>query len=156
EQIKDDLGYLKLHRSAEVFAGLADGEHQADRLSFLAALVAQEAAATRQRRLNARLRFAHFPARRTIAQFDFDFQPSIARQVIAAPAASDFVTAGTPILFLGKPGCGKSHLAIALGILAVEAGYRGYFSSATDMVAAMTHAYADGTFATKIRTYTGP
>jgi hypothetical protein len=59
-------------------------------------------------------------------------------------------------LFLGKPGCGKSHLAIALGIRALEAGYRGYFTTATDMVAAMTTAYADGSFNTKIRTYTGP
>jgi DNA replication protein DnaC len=75
EQIKDDLGYLKLQRSAEVFATLAEGEHHADRLEFLAALVAEEAAATRQRRLAARLRFAHFPGRRTIAEFDFDFQP---------------------------------------------------------------------------------
>jgi len=156
EQIKDDLGYLKLARSAEVFATLAEGEHHADRLGFLAALVAEEAAATRQRRLNARLRFAHFPGRRTIAEFDFDFQPSIDPTLINDLASLEFVTAGTPILLLGKPGCGKTHLAIALGIAAVEAGYRGYFTTATDMVAAMTTAYADGTFTTKIRTYTGP
>jgi DNA replication protein DnaC len=156
EAIKHDLGYLKLHRSAEVFAGLADGEQRQDRLEFLAALVAEEAAATRQRRLNARLRFAHFPARRTIEEFDFDFQPSINPDVIRDLAGLDFVEAGTPILFLGKPGCGKSHLAIALGIRAVEAGYRGYFTTATDMVAAMTTAYADGSFPTKIRTFTGP
>jgi DNA replication protein DnaC len=156
ESIKDDLGYLKLHRAAEVFAVLADGDHRDDRLEFLGALVAEEAAATRQRRLNARLRFAHFPARRTLEDFDFDFQPSIDPKVIADLAALDFVSAGTPVLLLGKPGCGKSHLAIALGIRAVEAGYRGYFTTATDMVAAMTTAYADGTFTTKIRTYTGP
>lgn len=156
EQIKDDLGYLKLHRSAEVFAALADGEHHADRLDFLAALVAEEATATRQRRLNARLRFAHFPARRAIEEFDFDFQPSIDRALIDDLAALDFVRAGTPILLLGKPGCGKTHLAVSLGIRAVEAGYRGYFTTATDMVAAMTTAYADGTFTTKMRTYTGP
>jgi len=156
EQIKDDLGYLKLHRSAEVFAALADGDRRDDRLEFLAALLAEEATATRQRRLNARLRFAHFPTRRTIEEFDFDFQPSIDPAVIGDLAGLGFVEAGTPILFLGKPGCGKSHLAIALGIRAVEAGYRGYFTTATDMVAAMTTAYADGTFTTKIRTYTGP
>jgi DNA replication protein DnaC len=158
EAIKDDLGYLKLHRAVEVFAGLAEGdrERRDDRLQFLAALVAEEATATRQRRLNARLRFAHFPTRRTIDEFDFDFQPSIDRALIADLAGLDFVAAGTPILFLGKPGCGKSHLAIALGIRAVEAGYRGYFTTATDMVAAMTTAYADGSFPTKIRTYTGP
>jgi DNA replication protein DnaC len=158
EAIKDDLGYLKLHRAVEVFASLADSDRDRrdDRLQFLAALVAEEAAATRQRRLNARLRFAHFPARRTIEEFDFDFQPSIDRALITDLAGLDFVHAGTPVLFLGKPGCGKSHLAIALGIRAVEAGYRGYFTTATDMVAAMTTAYADGSFPTKIRTYTGP
>jgi len=155
EAIKHDLDYLKLHRSAEVFADLAQGDRRQDRLEFLAALVAEEAAATRQRRLNARLRFAHFPGRRTIEEFDFDFQPSINPDIIRDLAGLGFVEAGTPILFLGKPGCGKSHLAIALGIKAVEAGYRGYFTTATDMVAAMTTAYADGSFPT-IRTYTGP
>ena len=158
EQIKDDLGYLKLHRSSEVFATLAEAARRDDQshLEFLAALVAEEAAATRQRRLAARLRFAHFPTRRSLEDFDFSFQPSIDPKVIADLAGLGFVEAGTPVLLLGKPGCGKSHLAIALAIGAVEAGYRGYFTTATDMVAAMTTAYADGTFATKIRTYTGP
>jgi DNA replication protein DnaC len=158
EQIKGDFDYLKMYRSAEVFALLADAASRDDKshLEFLAEVLAEEATATRQRRLNARLRFAHFPARRTLEDFDFSFQPSLDPKIIWALAELDFVEAGTPILLLGKPGCGKSHLAIALGIRAVEAGYRGYFTTATDMVAAMTTAYADGTFATKIRTYTGP
>lgn len=158
EQIKGDLGYLKLHRAGEVFAALAEAARRDEQshLEFLAALVSEEAAATRNRRLAARLRFAHFPARRTLEDFDFSFQPSIDPEVIFDLAGLGFVEAGTPVLFLGKPGCGKSHLAIALGIRAVEAGYRGYFTTATDMVAAMTSAYADGTFATKLRTYTGP
>ncbi len=158
EQIKDDLGYLKLHRSSEVFAPLAEEAKRAEQshLEFLAAVLAEETAATRQRRLNARLRFAHFPARRTLEDFDFSFQPSIDPDLIADLAGLDFIEAGTPVLFLGRPGCGKSHLAVALGIRAVEAGYRGYFTTATDMVAAMTTAYGDGTFTTKMRTYTGP
>jgi DNA replication protein DnaC len=158
EQIKDDLGYLKLHRSSEVFAALAETarREESSPLEFLAALVAEEVTATRQRRLSARLRFAHFPTRRTLEDFDFSFQPSIDPKLIADLGGLGFVEAGTPILLLGKPGCGKSHLAIALAIRAVEAGYRGYFTSATDMVAAMTSAYADGTFAIKLRTYTGP
>ena len=54
------------------------------------------------------------------------------------------------------PGCGKTHLAVALGIAAVEAGYRGYFTTATDMTKTIVAAYADGTHHNKIRTYTGP
>jgi DNA replication protein DnaC len=108
EQIKDDLGYLRLHRSAEVFALLAEGARrdESSHLEFLAALVAKEVAATRQRRLTARLRFAHFPARRTLEEFDFSFQPSIDPKVIADLAGLGFVEAGTPILLLGKHGRG--------------------------------------------------
>ena len=97
EQIKDDLGYLKLHRSAEVFATLAaEAEAPHGPTQFLAALVAEEAAATRQRRLNARLRFAHFPDRRTIDEFDFDFQPSIDPSLVDDLAALDFVARRDP------------------------------------------------------------
>ncbi len=73
----------------------------------------------------ARLRFAHLPVRRTLDEFDFDFQPSVDRKLIDDLASVRFVTEGRPILLLGQPGCGKSHLAIALATRAVEAGYRG-------------------------------
>jgi DNA replication protein DnaC len=158
EQLKDDLGYLKLTRAAEVLPMLLD-QARAEGLShaqFLAGLVAEEAAATRNRRLSARLRFAHFPVRRSLDEFDFDFQPSVDRKLIDDLASLRYVTEGRPILLLGQPGCGKSHLAIALATLAVQAGYRGYFTSAADLVATITSAYADGTFHNKIRTYTGP
>src|ERR671923_971855 len=140
EQLKDDLGYLKLTRAAEVLPGLLD-RARTDGLShaqFLAALLAEEAAATRNRRLAARLRFAHFPARRTLDEFDFDVQPSVDRKLIEDLASLRFVADGRPLLLLGQPGCGKSHLAIALATLAVEAGYRGYFTSAADLVATIT------------------
>src|SRR5919199_6758185 len=158
EQLKDDLGYLKLVRAAEVLPGLLD-RARAEGLThaqFLAELWAEEAAATPNRRMAARLRFAHFPARRTLAEFDFDFQPSVDRKPAQDLAWLRFVAEGRPLLLLGQPGCGKSHLAIALATLAVEAGYRGYFTSAADLVATITSAYADGSFAHKIRTYTGP
>ena len=158
EQLKDDLGYLKLVRAAEVLPSLLDRarDQQLTHAQFLAELLAEEAAATRNRRMAARLRFAHFPARRTLEGFDFDFQPSVDPKLIADLASLRFVDEGRPLLLLGQPGCGKSHLAIALATLAVEAGYRGYFTSAADLVATIAGAYADGTFATKIRTYTGP
>ena len=158
EQLKDDLGYLKLTRAAEVLPSLLDRvrDEQLSHTAFLAELLAEEAAATRNRRMAARLRFAHFPARRTLSEFDFDFQPSVDPKLLQDLASLRFVAEGRPILLLGQPGCGKSHLAIALATLAVEVGYRGYFTSAADLVATITAAYADGSFAHKIRTYTGP
>src|SRR5207245_11678316 len=61
-----------------------------------------------------------------------------------------------PVLVLGQPGGGTPHLAIALAVLAVEAGNRGYSTSADDMVRNLAHAMIDGTFASKLRTYTAP
>jgi DNA replication protein DnaC len=158
EQLKDDLGYLQLGRAAEVFATIAEQARKQkwSHVEFLARLVAEQSDATRNRRLAARLRFARFPFRKTLDDFDFEFQPSVDRKLIDDLASLRFITEARPILFLGQPGCGKTHLAVALGILAVEAGYRGYFTSADDMVRTLTHAMIDGTFATKLKTYTAP
>ena len=96
--------------------------------------MAEQAAATTNRRLAARLRYARFPYRRTIEEFDFDFQPSVDRKLVDDLASLRFIAEGRSIAFLGQPGCGKTHLAVALATLAVEAGYRGYFTTADDMV----------------------
>ena len=128
EQIKDDLGYLQLDRAAEVFATLAEDARSDDwtHIEFLGRLVAEQADATRNRRLAARLRFARFPFRKTITEFDFEFQPTVDRRLIEDLATLRFMDTGRPILFLGQPGCGKTHLAVAIATLAVEAGFRGY------------------------------
>jgi DNA replication protein DnaC len=148
EQVKDDLGYLKLTRAAEVFAALAEqaGAEGWSHVEYLAAVTAAEAAATRDRRLAARIRFAHLPARRSLDEFDFEFQPSIDRKLIYDLASCRFITEGRPVIFLGQPGTGKSHLASALCAAAVTAGYRGFFTTAADLVANMAAAYADGSF----------
>jgi DNA replication protein DnaC len=158
ERIKDELGYLKLPRAAEVFASLAQeakSKHMSH-LEFLESIVAEEASHTRNRRLQARLRFARFPQRKTLEEFDFSFQPSIDRKLIEDLATLDFLSEGIPILLLGQPGTGKSHIAVALAIKVVEAGYQGYFSSAADMCAAIAASYALGSFDHRIRTFTKP
>ncbi len=67
-----------------------------------------------------------------------------------------FVEERRNALFLGPPGVGKSHLAIALGIAATEAGYRTYFTTAVDLVAHLQAAHLEGSWTSKMRTYTGP
>ncbi len=48
------------------------------------------------------------------------------------------------------------RLAIALGIAATEAGYRTYFTTAVDLVAHLQAAHLEGSWTSKMRTYTGP
>ena len=158
EQLKDDLGYLQLGRAAECFATLAE-EAKAKRWShveFLARVIAEQTASTTNRRLAARLRFARFPYRRTLEDFDFEFQPTLDRKLVADLATLRFISENRPVLFLGQPGCGKTHLAVALATKAVEAGYRGYFTTADDMVVTLVQARREGKWASKLKTLTAP
>jgi DNA replication protein DnaC len=158
EQLKDDLGYLQLGRAAERFAVLAEqaGNQGWSHVDYLAKVMAEQVAATTNRRLAARMRYARFPYRRTLDDFDFEFQPTVDRKLVNDLATLRFIAENRPLLFLGQPGCGKTHLAVALAIAAVEAGYRGYFSTADDMAHALVAARRDGTFAHRLRTYTAP
>lgn len=158
EQIKADLGYLHLDAAAASFAVLAEEArtNEWSHVEFLARLVAEQATADRNRRLAARLRYARFPYRRRLEDFDFEFQPSVDRKLVEDLATLRFIEENRPILFLGQPGCGKTHLAVALATVAVEAGYRGYFTTADAMCKNLIRAQHDGTLATKLKTYTAP
>jgi DNA replication protein DnaC len=158
EQLKDDLGYLQLGRAAETFATMAETAKKNDwsHVQFLAELIGDQVASTKDRRMAARLRYARFPFRRTLAEFDYDFQPSVDRKLVEDLASLRFVGEGRPVLFLGQPGCGKTHLAVALAIKVVEAGWRGYFATADDMTRNLVRAQVEGNWAVKLRTYTAP
>ncbi len=69
------------------------------------------------------MRLARFPCVKTVEQFDFEFQPSVDRKVVRELAGLSFVDRAENVVLLGPPGMGKTHLAIALGVKAVEAGY---------------------------------
>ena len=158
EQIKADLGYLKLDAAAASFALLAEQANTNDwtHIEFLARLVAEHADADRNRRLAARLRYAKFPFRRTIEEFDYEFQPSVDRKLVEDLATLRFIDENRPILFLGQPGCGKTHLAVALATLAVEAGYRGYFTTADNLCRTLVRASIEGNLTSKMKAFTSP
>src|SRR3954453_9362890 len=87
---------------------------------FLAACLEREVAARQDHGGEARVKTARFPARKTLEDFDFSFQRSIKRDVIAPLATLDFTAEATNVIFLGPPGTGKTHLAIGLGIRACQ------------------------------------
>ena len=93
---------------------------------------------------------------KTLADFDFDFQPNLDRKVVAELSTLRFVEARRNVILLGPPGVGKTHLAIALGVAATEAGCRTYFTSASDLAQTLQPAHLDGLAQLKLRTYTKP
>src|SRR5215208_4567091 len=66
---------------------------------------------------------SRFPWVKSLAQFDFDFQPSLDRRQVRELAGLSFIERSHNVVILGPPGVGKTHLAVALGVKAVEAGY---------------------------------
>ncbi len=90
--------------------------------------------------VEARLKMARFPWVKTLDQFDFSFQPSIDRRVVRELAALSFVDRAENVILLGPPGVGKTHLAVSLGIKAVEAGYRVLFLSLESMLTRLSRA----------------
>lgn len=114
-----------------------------DYRAFLTAALKTEWQSRRVRGTDARMRQARFPAPQTLEAFDFDFQPGIDRKVIRELAALAFVERGENVVFLGPPGVGKTHLAIALGIKAVEAGHRVLFLTLDELLTRLRKASAE-------------
>ena len=88
---------------------------------------------------------------KTLAGFDFSFQPSLDRNRNLALAQLDFIERNEVIHFLGPPGTGKSHLATALGVEAVKAGRSVYFASLADIISALAKAEREGQLRERIR-----
>jgi DNA replication protein DnaC len=91
--------------------------------TFLAQALETEWNGRQRRGTEARLKLARFPWIKTLEQFDFDFQPSVDRKLVRELAGLSFVERAQNVVLLGPPGTGKTHLSVALGVKAVEAGY---------------------------------
>jgi DNA replication protein DnaC len=83
-------------------------------------------------------RIACFPAVKTLDQYDFVFATGAPRKRIMELASLAFVEHAGNVVFLGPSGVGKTHLAIALGYLATQKGYKTRFFSAADLAAVST------------------
>ena len=158
QRLREFLAELRMtaaaeHLATELDRGLAE---KASATEILERLLRIEAEATRARRQRGRLRFARYPAHKTLADFDFDFQPNLDRKQIGELSTLRFVEERRNVILLGPPGVGKTHLAIGLGVAATDAGYRTLFTSAADMVANLQAAHLEGTVNYKMRSYTGP
>jgi DNA replication protein DnaC len=112
---------------------------------FLELLVEDELATRRDRLFARRLKQAGIPEVKTLETYDWSFNPQVPKGVILDLATARFVREHGGVLLLGPPGTGKSHIAIALTVAAIEAGYTALYRSAFDLAQDMAEAEATGT-----------
>lgn len=115
-------------------------QRELDYKSFLTAALTTEWQGRQVRGIEARLRQARFPWLKTLEQYDFEFQPSLDRRQVRELASTSFVERAQNVVLLGPPGVGKTHLAIGLGVKAVEAGYSVLFLSLEGLITRLVRA----------------
>lgn len=103
-----------------------------------------------------RLSKAKFVQHKTIEEFSFNYQPSVNRQMIYNLATCEFIRKKENIAFIGPPGTGKTHLAVAIGIKAIHQGYNVLFSTVNEMLEELYVSRADNSFKKKLKKYTSP
>jgi len=153
DRVKRNLVGLKMPRALEVLdvalRGIERGETTA--LEAIDILLAEEVTLRENRRVKMALQMARLSAVKTLAGFDFSFQPSLDRNRIMALAGLQFIDRAEAVHLIGPPGTGKTHLSLALGVEAVKAGRSVYFGSLADIIATLSKAEREGALREKIR-----
>ena len=119
--------------------------HQLAYPEFLELLVEDELATRRDRLFARRLKQAGIMEVKTIDSLDWSFNLQIPKALIVDLATTRFVREHGGVLLLGPPGTGKSHIATALTVAAIHAGYTALYRSAFDLAEDMAEAEATGT-----------
>lgn len=152
-RVRQHLVQLKLAGSLEVLDDTMSRVEQGQ-LSVLEAidvLLSDECANRETRRIKAARMSSRLTQIKTLESFDFSFQPGLDRNRILTLAQLGFIERHQSVHFLGPPGVGKSHLALALGMEAIKAGKSVYYTSLTDLITTLTKAEREGNLATRIR-----
>jgi len=101
---------------------------------FLDRILTEEIERREEERIRMWLKLSALPPGRTIETFDFSFQPTISQRKIETLATGEYLRRSENIIFLGPPGVGKTHLAAALGLKAIQCGYRVLFKRLDDLM----------------------
>ena len=133
---------LYLTTVADQFARLAEDavRKKQSHLSYLEALLGAEVEERERRAVLRRIKEAHFPAVKTLEEFDFQAAPHISAALIRNLSEGEYLERKEPVILLGETGTGKSHLAVALAVAACRQRKRVRFTTAAELVTEMIEA----------------
>ncbi len=158
ERLGEHLQRLRLFKSRERLEALLQeaATQELPYVDFLERVLSEEVASKTAKHISMRTSLARFPFVKSLETFEFAYQPSLDKKQIQQLASCHFIEHGENIVILGPPGVGKSHLAIGLGLKAIECGYRVLFTTAAGMIATLTKALSEGKLEDKLKLYTVP
>lgn len=142
---------LKQLRLGGMAAVLETRLHQAQSepmapIDLISCLVSDELTRRSDRLLERRRKDAQFrDPQVSLDHFDFNFNPKMNRSLVFDLATARFIAKREDALLLGPPGTGKSHLAQAIGMAAIQQGYRVLYRETHKLIENITDATLDGT-----------
>jgi DNA replication protein DnaC len=146
------LGLGEMRRALD--ETLAEPAKDDSRLAWLWRLVEPQVRRRVESRAERRVREARLPVRKTFEAFDFAFQPTLDKDLVLELATLRFIAQGKNVLLAGMSGTGKSHIALALGLIACAANHRVLYTTNAEMLARLTMSLADDTLAQALKPYT--
>jgi DNA replication protein DnaC len=123
---------------------------------FLEQVLSEEVAAMTSKNVAMRTAMARFPIVIPLETLDLGYRPSIDKKQVQRLASCHSIEHRDNVLVRGRPGVGNTHLAVALGLKATEAGYRMLFSTAAHLNATLTKAHAEGRLDEKLEHHAMP
>lgn len=136
ERVADNLEKLRLNRIKEIFPEVLT-QAETDNLTHLTLLdrlLTEEIVVKEDRRLKTALKIAGLPFEKTIEEYDFSFHPELDKRSVMNLFELSFIQQKENAIFLGPPGVGKSHLAVALAIKAAHFGFSIYCTTMADLM----------------------
>ena len=132
----NQLQELRLAAFVDEYEALAQDAAQAhwSHEKYLATLTRHETERRATNRRQRRIKEARFPFIKDLADFDFDAIPNLNQQLILALARGRYLQQASPIIMVGAPGLGKTHIAISLGLSACRSGHRVRFHTVTGLI----------------------
>lgn len=155
ERIKNNLETLGMKNTLTIIDNyLERAIHEKKNIvDILDHILTEEAKSKKSRAVENQIKMSGFPYKKTLDMFNFDFQPSINREQIMELATMRFVENKENVVFLGTPGVGKTHLAVALGMIAAEHRYSTYYINCHNLITQLNKAHYENRLQERLKNF---